>query len=66
MTVTLNGSVTDLPDDISIHTMLTQKGFVPQRVVVECDRVIIPRAQWQDTLVKNGAEVEVIAFVGGG
>jgi thiamine biosynthesis protein ThiS len=38
----------------------------PQRVAVELNREIVRRESWQSTEVADGAEIEIVQFVGGG
>jgi sulfur carrier protein len=36
------------------------------RVAVELNREIVPRAQWDDTQLHDGDRLEIVHFVGGG
>ena len=36
------------------------------RVAVELNREIVPRARWIDTSLKDGDRLEIVHFVGGG
>ena len=38
----------------------------PQRVAIELNREIIRRQDWATMEVANGAEIEIVQFVGGG
>ena len=51
---------------MSVQTLLERLQIDPRVVAVECDRVVIKRARYADTMVTEGAEVEIVAFVGGG
>jgi sulfur carrier protein len=51
---------------MSIHDLLERLQIDPRVVAVECDRVVIKRARYAETMVTEGAEVEIVAFVGGG
>ena len=46
--------------------MLVWLGIDPSRVAVELNRSIIRRDQWEQTLVGDGAALEIVQFVGGG
>jgi len=35
-------------------------------LAVEVDRRIVKQAQWSDTVVEAGAQIEIVQFVGGG
>jgi thiamine biosynthesis protein ThiS len=41
-------------------------GMKGDRVAVEMNREIVPRAQWQATALKDGDRLEIVHFVGGG
>ncbi len=51
---------------MSIQALLDRLNIDPRVVAVECNRVVIKRARYADTLITEGAEVEIVAFVGGG
>jgi thiamine biosynthesis protein ThiS len=38
----------------------------PERVAIEYNRAIIKREMWPSTALENGAEIEIVQFVGGG
>ena len=38
----------------------------PDRVAVELNSEIAPRAQWPELAIKDGDRVEIVHFVGGG
>ena len=66
MRIVLNGDPADLPGPMSIQALLERLQIDPRVVAVECDRVVIKRARYAETMVTEGAEVEIVAFVGGG
>jgi len=46
--------------------LLQELHLEPARVAVELDRRIVKQAQWSDTVVAAGAQIEIVQFVGGG
>lgn len=66
MTITLNGEAYQLPEPLSISALLERLKIDPRVVAVEHNRVIIRRGRYAETVITEGAEVEIIAFVGGG
>jgi sulfur carrier protein len=66
MRITLNGEPTDLPGPLSVQALLEHLQIDPRLVAVEHDRVVVKRAAYPDTMVVEGSEVEIVAFVGGG
>lgn len=66
MPITLNGDVTDWPGPLSIAALLLRLGIDPRVVAVERNRIVVKRTAYADTLIVDGDEVEIVAFVGGG
>ena len=65
MNITTNGEAASI-DPISVQDYLVSLGIDPRRVAVELNRDILPKAQYQATLLKEGDALEIVHFVGGG
>ena len=66
MRITLNGDPFDLPGPLSVQALLDHLKIDGRMVAVEYNLVVIKRARYADTMVVEGSEVEIVAFVGGG
>ena len=66
VTVTLNGKPRQVPDGLSLLDLLKQLDVQPARVVVEHNREIRRRDDFEKTQVHAGDELELVYFVGGG
>jgi thiazole synthase len=66
VTVTLNGKPRKVPDGVSLLDLLMQLDVQPARVVVEHNREIRRRDEFEKTQVHAGDELELVYFVGGG
>jgi sulfur carrier protein len=64
--IVLNGDPAELPGPMSVSALLERLKIDPRTVAIECDRVVIKRARYSETMVVEGTEVEIVAFVGGG
>jgi sulfur carrier protein len=64
--IVVNGEVRLTPDGHSLTQLLNWLRIDPARVAVELDRSIIRRQEWDRTLVRPGAKLEIVQFVGGG
>ena len=64
--VVLNGEPRQTPEGLNIATFLAHLGLPADRVAVELDRQIVRKTDWESTAISNGAQVEVVHFVGGG
>jgi len=66
MTIVLNGEVRDAPAGITVTDLLKWLEIDERLVAVELNRSVVKRARYADTPVTENAEVEIVAFVGGG
>lgn len=66
MTVTINGERREIPDGLNVISLLEHLGMRVDRVAIERNLDILPRAQWPDTLVQANDSFEIVQFVGGG
>jgi thiamine biosynthesis protein ThiS len=65
MQVKVNGDERDLPDGETVRALVTRYNLTPEKVAVELNRRLL-RGDKYDTPLKNGDEVEIVTFVGGG
>lgn len=66
MLIHLNGDARNFPDGLNLSALVRHLGMKPDRVAVELNLEIVPRAQWQNTQLKDGDKLEIVHFVGGG
>jgi len=66
MTVTVNGERREVPDGLSVAALLNHIGMSGDRVAIERNLDILPRAQWQETQIQPNDIFEIVHFVGGG
>ena len=66
MTITVNGELRDVPDGMSVGALLAHLGLTAGRVAVERNRDVLPRSQWNGTLVEPNDSYEIVQLVGGG
>lgn len=66
MTVIINGASREIPDGLNVADLLGHLGIAADRVAIERNRDILPRAQWQGTAVAANDSYEIVHFVGGG
>jgi thiamine biosynthesis protein ThiS len=65
MTVKVNGEPRDLPDGETVRALIERHGLTPDKVAIELNRRLL-RAERYDAPLKEGDEVEIVTFVGGG
>lgn len=64
--VTINGDAREITGGRSVTELLGELGLHPRLVVVEYNRVILDREQYEATEVRAGDSLELVHFVGGG
>lgn len=63
--VKVNGIEMEL-EGKTVSEYLLSADYDEKRIAVECNGNIIPKAQYNETVLSNGDIVEVVSFVGGG
>ena len=66
MTIQLNGEPFDISGPVTISALLATLNIDPRIVAVEHNVVVVKRQHYDDTFIKDGDEVEIVRFVGGG
>jgi sulfur carrier protein len=64
--ITLNGDSYPIDGDTPLMVLLERLKMRRGRVAVEINREIVPKANYDATIVRAGDSVEIINFVGGG
>ena len=62
----LNGTIYHLEQPVILLDLLNEYGFQIQRIAVEMNGAIIPKATYEQVTVTNDDTLEVVSFVGGG
>lgn len=66
MTVTINGERHEIPEGLTVAALLQHIGMPAERVAIERNLDILPRAHWLETKVQPNDSFEIVHFVGGG
>ena len=64
--ILLNGEPREFEGPLTVSELLQKLGIDGRLVAVEVDRRVVRRASHAATAVPDGAEVEIVSFVGGG
>jgi thiamine biosynthesis protein ThiS len=64
--VTLNGETRSFPAQSALIDIVRALNLEPERVAIELNRAIVKREFWTSTAIDEGAEIEIVQFVGGG
>lgn len=66
MQLQINGELRSFPEKLSLSELIAQLGMKQDRVAVELNLEIVPRGDWEATVLKDGDKLEIVHFVGGG
>ena len=66
MQVQINAEAREIPAGLNVFALLAHLKLSPERVAIERNLEILPRARWEVTLVQPGDRFEIVHFVGGG
>jgi thiamine biosynthesis protein ThiS len=64
--VQVNGKERKVQSGLSVHQLVESFNLDPKLIVVELNREILSRDQFDDVEVSEGDAVELVHFVGGG
>ena len=64
--IVLNGEPRRVPESLNIAGLLQFLEIAGDRVAVELNREIVRKPDWESAEVLDGAQIEVVWFVGGG
>ena len=66
MNIILNGKQFSIDKKMSIKDILVQNNIGEKNIVVEVNKEIISKSQWNQTILKENDQIEIITAVGGG
>jgi thiamine biosynthesis protein ThiS len=66
VTITLNGEPFELSGPLTVTELLSHLEVDARRVAVEHNITVLKRTAFDDTIVREGDQVEIVNFVGGG
>ena len=66
MRLEVNGEPRDLAEGLSLQELVQFLKLKPEQIAIEVNQVVVRRAEWASTLLKEGDRIEIVHFVGGG
>jgi len=66
MIVKINGDSREVPEGLTVTALLSFLEMRNDRVAIEHNLNILPRALWNETQVRPNDNFEIVHFVGGG
>jgi sulfur carrier protein len=66
MRATVNGEPIDLPDGLTVATLLQHLGVRAERVAVQRNGLVVKKARHAEERLAQDDVLEIVTFVGGG
>ncbi len=66
MRIIINGEQREVPDQLTLSDLIRHLSLAPERLAVEFNRRVVRRADWPNTTLSEGDQLEIVHFVGGG
>lgn len=66
MQITLNGESREVAEGSNVFALLAELGAGMNRVAIERNHRVLPRAEWRETILQPGDALEIVHLVGGG
>jgi len=66
ITVSINGTMRQFTDPISVAKLIEEMGLTGKRVALERNGEIVPRSSFHMQQLEDGDKLEVVVAVGGG
>jgi thiamine biosynthesis protein ThiS len=64
--VIINGESQALTGPTSLAELVTTLNLKPEQVAIELNQVVVRRTSWENTMLKDDDQIEIVHFVGGG
>jgi thiamine biosynthesis protein ThiS len=64
--VQVNGESRELPEGFTLSELVRELALAPERLAIELNREVVRRALWTETALRDGDQIEIVHFVGGG
>ncbi len=64
--IIINGETHQVSRGARVTDLIKQLELTPERLAVELNLSILPRAKWAETELRPGDRLEIVHFVGGG
>jgi thiamine biosynthesis protein ThiS len=66
ISVQINGEMRRVEIGQSVYALLAELGINQKKVAVERNREIVPKSLFENTIVEEGDQYEIVHFIGGG
>jgi thiamine biosynthesis protein ThiS len=64
--IVVNGEPREVEDNSSLSKLIASLKLRPEQIAIELNHIVIRRAHWVETNLREDDKVEIVHFVGGG
>jgi sulfur carrier protein len=64
--IIVNGDARQVSQGVRVTDLIKQLELATERLAIELNLSILPRAKWSETELRSGDRLEIVHFVGGG
>lgn len=66
MNVKINGNYETINGQINLLQLVKLKNLNPAHIVIEYNKKVLKRDEWENIIINENDNIEIITFVGGG
>lgn len=66
MIVKINGKDEIIETRLNLIELIKNKNLLPERIVIEYNLRVTRKTEWQEIILQEGDNIEIISFMGGG
>lgn len=66
MQIKLNGEPRDFTSPLSVEALARALELSPSQVAIEKNREIVPKSAYNEVMLNEGDEIEIVRLIGGG
>ena len=66
MELIVNGETRRLPEPLSVAELVNELGVTGRRIALELNGEIVPRGEFEATMLASGDKLEIVQAIGGG
>lgn len=66
MLIKVNGEQREVEPETALAKLVTLLNLKPEQIAIELNKEVVRRASWDETLLREDDQIEIVHFVGGG
>lgn len=66
MDIMVNGEQVSCEEGMTLESMIAQRGHDKRQIAIEWNEKIIPKEEYETSVIKEGDVIEIVTFMGGG